>query len=285
MRDHDLLISAETLHDSLGESDLCVIDCRFDLKQPEAGRQDYLQGHLPGSVYADLDEDLAAQVRPDSGRHPLPDLPKLIQTLSEFGIGPDAQVVVYDELSGAIAARAWWLLRWLGHRRVAVLDGGLSRWRALGMPLQSGPVRRAYRKFTGRPRPEMIIGTADIMADFRAGAPLRLVDARDKERFRGEHEPIDPVAGHVPGARNLPCADNLTAEGLWKSGPELRQIWTNVLAEDFDDPFSVMCGSGVTACQLVLSSLSAGLGEPRVYIGSWSEWIRDPERPVTTGPA
>jgi len=285
MRHHENLISAETLNSHLDRTDWRVIDCRFNLLQPQAGQRSYLQEHIPGAVYAHLDDDLAAPVGPDTGRHPLPDPEDLARTFGQFGIGSDTQVVVYDEASGAIAARAWWLLRWLGHMPVAVLDGGLARWRTLGLPLQAGPVRVAARQFEARPRPGLVVETAELAADRAAGAALRVVDARDADRFRGEREPIDAVAGHVPSALNLPCAENLGPDGTWKSGPELHRMWSDVLRDEPDEPFSVMCGSGVSACQLVLSSLLAGLGEPRLYVGSWSEWIRDPRRPIATGPA
>ncbi|MDH3531999.1 MAG: sulfurtransferase [Gammaproteobacteria bacterium] len=284
MRNHEYLISAETLHENLGRRELCVIDCRFELKQPAAGWRKYLRAHVPGAVYADLDKDLAAPVRDDSGRHPLPDPLQLARTFGSFGIAPVTQVVVYDDANGAIAARAWWLLRWLGHSQVAVLDGGMARWQALGMPLQAGAVSNQRQQFTASPQPGMIIETAELVTACREGTAALLVDAREEVRFRGEQEPIDALAGHVPGARNLPYTHNLAVNGTWKSGAELRRLWSAVLAERIDEPFSVMCGSGVTACQLVLSSLLAGLDEPRVYIGSWSEWIRDPLRPVAIGP-
>ena len=279
MQIHNLLITAESLADAMPSPALRVIDCRFNLLQPEAGRQRYLEAHIPGAVYAHLDDDLAAPVAAHTGRHPLPDPETLASFLGDNGIGAETQVVVYDDNSGAIAARAWWLLRWLGHERVAVLDGGLGAWRALRLPLEAGAISVAPAEFASAPRPEMIIETDEIVA----GLDGVLVDAREAARFRGEQEPIDAVAGHIPGALNLPCSMNTREDGTWKSPAELRHAWSETLPDGLDATFGVMCGSGVTACHLVLSSLLAGINEPRVYIGSWSEWIRDPGRPIAKG--
>lgn len=281
MRDHTTLISAETLATQRQNPELRVMDCRFNLLQRDAGRQQYLEAHIPGAVYAHLDDDLAAPATETSGRHPLPDPDVLAGFFGRMGIDTHTQVVVYDDMSGVIAARAWWLLRWLGHERVAVLDGGLARWRELGLPTEAGGVVVAAVEFQGAPRAGIVIDTDEVVA----GLGTALVDARESARFRGEHEPLDPVAGHVPGARNLPCSLNTREDGTWKSREELRQLWSETLPGGLDAAFGVMCGSGITACQLVLSSLLAGIGEPRIYIGSWSEWIRDPGRPVARGGA
>ena len=279
MQDHNTLIDAESLAAALQDPAIRIIDCRFDLLQPEAGRQRYLEAHIPGAAYAHLDDDLAAPVTAQTGRHPLPDPGHLMSFLGAIGIDASTQVVVYDDNSGAIAARAWWLLRWLGHERVALLDGGFAEWRALGLPLEAGTIEVDAVEFQGTPRPNKVIATDEVAR----GLVGPLVDARDAARFRGEREPIDAVAGHVPGALNLPCSMNTREDGTWKSRAELRDLWSETLSDGQNSTFGVMCGSGVTACHLVLSCVLAGIREPRVYIGSWSEWIRDPLRPVAQG--
>jgi thiosulfate/3-mercaptopyruvate sulfurtransferase len=276
----DLLIGAEQLRMNLGDPDLRIVDCRFQLLDPEAGRRDYLVGHIPGAVYADLDRDLAGPVRGDSGRHPLPDPAEFAATLGRFGIDRKTAVVVYDHDTGAVASRAWWMLRWLGHDEVRLLDGGLATWKALGLPLEAGEVRVAERSFRGSPRSGQVIGSAELLAAVGTAHALPLVDARAPARFRGEHEPIDAVAGHVPGAVNLPYDASIGADGRWRGGDELAALWAALLGEADERPWSVMCGSGVTACHLAISALLAGRIEPRLYVGSWSEWIRDPDRPV-----
>lgn len=279
------LMSAAALQDQRDDPLLRIIDCRFNLLEPDAGRAMYLSGHIPGAVYADLNRDLAAPVRTDSGRHPLPEAKDAVVTMARLGIGPQTQVVVYDDRSGAIAARAWWLLRWLGHHRAAVLDGGMTEWLRHAYSIESGDVAVQPQDFVGNPRPEMVIETTELLGAKNTGPSIRMVDARDAARFRGEQEPIDSKAGHIRGALNLPFANSLDADGLWKPGFMLRENWIEVLGEDHNRPFGVMCGSGVTACHLVVSALLARLSEPRVYVGSWSEWIRDPQRPVASGSA
>ncbi|TDJ42359.1 MAG: sulfurtransferase [Gammaproteobacteria bacterium] len=283
MQELSPLIDAAELHRQLNDTELRVVDCRFDLMDPEAGRQAWLNGHIPGSVYADLDRDLAGPVSPQSGRHPLPDAATACETFSRMGIDSDTNVVVYDAGNGGIAARAWWLLRWLGHARVALLDGGLDTWQQEGYALESGETKVERRTFTGIANDELVITTADIIASGDSIADLNIVDARAAARFRGEVEPIDPVAGHIPGTRNLPFTDALDANNRWNSRQELADWWARELGEQPEGGYSVMCGSGVTACHLVLSASLAGLSEPRVYVGSWSEWIRDPERSIARG--
>ena len=283
MEDHEALISAQSLAGELGDSTLRVMDCRFNLQQPAAGRQAYEEAHIPGAAYAHLDDDLAGPVTPTSGRHPLPAVAVIARFFGQVGIDASSRVVVYDDMSGAIAARAWWLLRWLGHRQVALLDGGFAAWQELGLPTESGAAALESREFEAAPQPGLVIETPEIVAAAAKPAALRLIDARDAVRFRGEQEPIDTVAGHVPGTVNLPFMESIGDDGRWKSAAGLREMWSDVLPDAAEAPFAVMCGSGVTACHLVLSSLIAGLPEPRVYIGSWSEWIRDPGRTVATG--
>ena len=280
MTRYEQLIEVAQLRPVVGSQECRIIDCRFDLMQPEQGYTEYLAGHIPAAVYADLDRDLAGPVTPDSGRHPLPDPADFKTTLEAWGIDADTQVIAYDDANGALAARLWWMLRWMGHRQVAVLDGGLQAWCANGGQLESETPAYPTTVFSAAPDNGRVITTDEISATIGEGRELRLVDARDRLRFSGQTEPIDTVAGHIPGATNLPFSENLNAGGCWKSPDELRRMWAGLLGSDSPPPFSVMCGSGVTACHLVLAAIIAGLDEPRVYIGSWSEWIRDASRPV-----
>ena len=279
---HELLTSADELAAALDDPRLRIIDCRFDLMAPAAGRTAWLQAHIPGALYADLDRDLSAPVAPDSGRHPLPRVANAVATFSRLGIDAQTRVVTYDDAGGAIAARAWWLLRWLGHRRVTVLDGGLQAWRARDLPLEAGSRETPQREFRARVQPERVLTTQEIAVNLGSGGAGMLIDARDAVRFRGEAEPIDSVAGHIPGARNLHSAACLHADGTWEDGATLRLTLAPMLGEDASAPWAVMCGSGVTACHLAISGLLAGYREPRLYVGSWSEWIRDPGRPIAT---
>lgn len=282
MEDFNHLISPEALVAQTASPGCCVVDCSFDLMNPLAGREGYLAGHIPGAVYADLNQDLAGPVLPESGRHPLPDVAALCKTLGRLGISNDASVVVYDAGSGAMATRAWWLLRWLGHEQVAVLDGGFSRWQREGFSIEAGQVERDAAKYVGSINRSMVLETSELEEGGSPVREMRLLDARDAPRFFGEREPIDAVAGHIPGALNLPFMNCLNADGTWKSSADLRGLFADVLGDDLHGPWSVMCGSGVTACHLVLSGLLAGLQEPKLYVGSWSEWIRDPGRPIAT---
>jgi len=280
MSPYTTLISAVDLKARADRSRWRILDCRFNLMQPERGRQDYDAGHIPGSQYADLDRDLASTVTPHSGRHPLPDPAVFEATLQQWGISNDSQVIAVDGGSGALAARLWWLLRWLGHDAVAVLDGGLAAWQAAGGTLVRTPSLWPAGRIRGRPRADQVVSTAEIARRLDSGKPLQLVDARDPDRFAGKVEPLDRVAGHVPGALNFPFAQNIAGDGCWRPAADLRQRWLALLGAEPDEDWAVMCGSGVTACHLALSAVYAGLGEPRLYAGSWSEWIRDPARPV-----
>lgn len=252
---------------------------------PDAGRKAYLEGHIPGAVYADLDRDLSGPVTPDSGRHPLPKVRIADAMFSRLGIDGDIDVVCYDAAGGAIAARAWWLLRWLGHNRVTVLDGGLQAWLARDLPLEPGEQEVVQREFRGVDNPGRVLMSEEIVANLDTDDRCVLVDARDAPRFRGELEPIDTRAGHIPGTRNLPFAACLNEDGTWLDAEALRHLLQPLLGDDENVPWSVMCGSGVTACHLAISGLLAGYREPRLYVGSWSEWIRDPSRPVGPGSA
>lgn len=274
------MTSTDELAARAGDPQLRIIDCRFDLMAPEAGRKAWLDGHIPGAVYADLDRDLSGPVTAESGRHPLPSVESATETFSRLGIDARTRVVACDDASGAIAARAWWLLRWLGHEQVTVLDGGIQAWRSRGLPMEAGGHAVERRQFRAAPNPLRILGTREIAAGLHPHRDHVLVDARDAARYRGEVEPIDTRAGHIPGTANLPYAACLADDGTWLDEAALRERLGPLLGDDPRAPWAVMCGSGVTACHLAISGLLAGFSEPRLYVGSWSEWIRDPARPI-----
>lgn len=260
---------------------LSLFDCRASLSDPSAGRKAYAEQHLPSAEFADLLLDLSGPVvAGKTGRHPLPDVAELSRKLRAWGVGNGSLVVVYDDAGGAFAARLWWLLRWLGHERAQLLDGGFSAWVAEGRPVTAAVTPKAPGDFEPRLRSELVISAAELAApESRTG---KLFDARAPERFRGDVEPIDPVAGHIPGAENLPFAGNLDA-GRFRSPAELRARFANALGDTLPEHAVVYCGSGVTACHDVLAFARAGLPLPRLYAGSWSEWITDPSRPVEKG--
>jgi len=275
------LIDVAALKSMLPSGNCRVIDTRFDLFDAQKGPADYLAGHIPGASFAHMDDDLASAISPTSGRHPLPDVDEFIDKLRTWGVSNDSKVVVYDYANGSLAVRLWWMLKfWLGHEQVAVLDGGIAAWSAQGGLLEPGSADVEKGDFSATANASVIATTEEISRFVDAGEGLHLIDARDAARFRGEVEPIDTVAGHVPGARNLPLGVNLDESGLWRSPEALRHTWLEFLAEGPGIDPVVMCGSGVTACHLVLSAHLAGLPAPRVYVGSWSEWIRDENRPV-----
>lgn len=277
------LVAAAELAGHLHDPGWRIIDCRFDLQQPEAGEAAYREAHVPGALYAHLERDLSGPITPDSGRHPLPDPHRLGAAFSAWGIGPDTQVVCYDAQANAYAGRLWWLLRWLGHEHVAVLDGGLQAW-ASGARLLEGaapPVMPA--SFHGMPCADRFVTTAELAAQIADGTH-RLIDVRTPERFAGEKEPIDPVAGHIPGACNLPYQSNLDSGACFLPPEALRKMYRRVLDDVPPDRCIVMCGSGVTACHSLIALEVAGLSGAKLYAGSWSEWIRDPGRPVAARP-
>ena len=285
----DTLIAPSRLAAHLGEPDWVVIDCRFDLERPGWGEEEYSRARIPHARYAHLDRDLSGAVSASTGRHPLPPADRLAERCRIWGIDARSQVVAYDQGPGAYAARLWWLLRWLGHRQVAVLDGGLAAWRAEGLAMEQGPASTAgepQAHFEGRPNEDMVAGTAEIEHAVSSGELSSgrwvLVDARAADRFAGRNETLDPVAGHVPGACNLPFADNLS-EGRFLPAEKLRERFIRVLSGRAAEALICMCGSGVTACHNLLALEAAGLSGARLYAGSWSKWIRDPRRPVACG--
>lgn len=262
-----------------GDSRLVVVDCRFNLLQPEAGRAAWLAGHIPGAFYADLDRDLAAPRRADSGRHPLPGPLELCTLFRSFGIGAETRVVAYDEGGGGLAARLWWLLRWMGHGPVRLLDGGFAAWQAAGLPVSRDQPAVRRGSFAGQPG-HMPVRDMDGVARGLAGDAILLLDARAEERFEGRAEPIDPVAGHVPGAVNVPFAGNLLADHRFQPGDVLARRYAPLVAGRQPGEIVCMCGSGVTACHGIFALELAGLPGAALYPGSWSEWIRSPDRPV-----
>jgi thiosulfate/3-mercaptopyruvate sulfurtransferase len=281
--DYRYLVDPATLHARLGDPDWVVFDCRFALADPAWGRDQYDRDHIPGARYAHLDEDLSSPIGPDTGRHPLPNPASLCEKLGGWGVGNHTQVVVYDDAGGAFAVRLWWLLRWLGHPKAAVLDGGLGAWLARGGRLTSEIPSITPRTFSGLADRSLWLSTTAIEESLGTGA-FQLVDARAAERFRGEIEPIDPVAGHIPGAVNLPCAGNLATDGTFLPPSVLRRRFTAALGDFAPERMVHSCGSGVNACHNLLAMEIAGLHGSRIYAGSWSEWIRSPLRPVATGP-
>lgn len=283
------LIDAAALRDLAGNPATAIIDCRFDLADPGSGRRAYLAGHICGARYADLNQDLSGPVTSRSGRHPLPAPADLAATLNRLGIRQGNQVIAYDDSAGAFAARLWWLLRWVGHSAVAVLDGGLKAWIAAGgTTLESGPERpvppaiRAAAQGTLSADASAALEAAEVEARLQDPGFL-LIDARAPERFTGTVEPIDSVAGHVAGAVNQPFSANLAADGRFLPAEHLRRLWEKRLAGKSPPQVAAMCGSGVTACHNLLSLEVAGLHGAKLYAGSWSEWIRDPTRPVVRG--
>lgn len=273
------IVDCHTLAGHLHDPDWVVVDCRFTLSDPEAGRRAYAAGHIPGARYAHLEEDLSGPVTATSGRHPLPDPQRLAQRFGEWGIHPGTQLVVYDDTFGAMAARLWWLARWLGLDSVALLDGGLPRWQREGHPLTAEPPAIVPTTFLPSVRQELWVDTACAAVAARDPGWL-LIDARAEERFNGEIELIDPVAGHIPGAINLPYEDNLHLSGRLASPEELRALYRAQLGSVPPDRVVLMCGSGVTACHNILAMEHAGLHGAKLYAGSWSQWITDPSRPV-----
>jgi thiosulfate/3-mercaptopyruvate sulfurtransferase len=281
---HTTLISAADLSQHLNDDKWVILDCRHDLMNPNAGHEGFAIGHIQNAQFANIDTDLSgAKVGADGtfhGRHPLPDRAALIATLRGWGINDDTQVVAYDAHGGTFAARLWWLLRWLGHPAVAVLDGGLAAWQSQGLPLVTMVVTRSGGTISDKPSLMHTVTLEDVESNLVTQTRV-VVDARAADRFRGENETIDPVGGHIPGAKNRFFKDNLTPDGRFKSAEQLKQEFSPLFAAA---PQAIMqCGSGVTACHNLLALEVAGLPGAALYPGSWSEWCSDPARPVATG--
>jgi thiosulfate/3-mercaptopyruvate sulfurtransferase len=277
------LVSTDDLARHLDDPHWIVIDCRFTLTDPDGGRLAYRKGHIPGAYYAHLDDDMAAPIGPNTGRHPLPDAETLANKLCHWGIGVNKQVVVYDDSFGSMAVRLWWLLRWLGHPGVALLDGGYPKWAREKRPVTQDEPELVARGICAKlPEPSLYAEVNEVMHAMESGDRL-ILDARPERRFTGEYEPLDPVAGHVPGAVNWNFEENLDLDGTLLPPEALRENYQALLKGRPPSEVIHMCGSGVTACHNVLAMEVAGLSGSRLYVGSWSEWITDPSRPVATG--
>ncbi|MFT3759134.1 sulfurtransferase [Thauera sp.] len=279
---YSTLIGAAELAQRLHSPDWVVFDCRFDLCNADFGLHAYLGQHIPGAFFLDLEADLSAPKTGLNGRHPLPDPAKLAARLEACGVSHHSQVVAYDDASGMFAARLWWLLRWLGHNRVAVLDGGLQAWCSAGLPLDSAQPEAPPATYALSLRANRV--DADFVLGHLGQPQMLLIDARSPDRFRGENEMLDPVGGHIPGAINRFFRDNLQPDGLFKQASILREEFGVLLGTHLPQQVVHQCGSGVTACVNVLAMESAGLSGSLLYAGSWSEWCADPRRPVATGP-
>jgi len=281
---HTLLISPHLLAAHLDDPNWIVFDCRFLLSQPDEKEADYFKAHIPGAIYAHLDRDLSAQIIPGkTGRHPLPTPEETARRFGRMGIGPGLQVVAYDDQGGSLAAvRLWWMLRWLGHEAAAVLDGGWKAWLNEDRPVRTGRETRPLQTFIARPGEEMYV-TSDEIEKLRKSPDHRVIDVRAAERYRGEVEPIDPIAGHIPGALNAPYSNNLNDEGKFRTPQELREYYTKLLGDTPAERVIFYCGSGVTSIHSLLAMHIAGMGEARLYAGSWSEWIASRQRPVAVG--
>jgi thiosulfate/3-mercaptopyruvate sulfurtransferase len=283
--DFRTLIDPASLARHLDDPNLVVIDCRYQLDDSTWGEGQYEIAHLPGAVYAHLGHDLAGPRTGTNGRHPLPEPGVLAQTLGRLGVGPGVQVVAYDQDNGMYASRLWWLLRWMGHEKAAVLDGGYAAWVGEGRPTRAGAERADAKIFAGSADPSRIV-TVDVVERIANGtAPGYLLDARAPERFRGEIEPIDRKPGHIPGAANHFFKNNLDTAGRFLERDRLRASFLEELNGVVPDQVVVYCGSGVTACHNLLALEHAGLAGARLYAGSWSEWSSDDRRPVATGEA
>jgi len=276
------LISTADLAPHLADPQWVVVDCRFDLANPGWGEEQYRAAHLPGAIYAHLDRDLSGPKTGKNGRHPLPDMEQFKTRLGQWGIGPEAQVVAYDQNSGMWASRLWWMLKYLGHEAVAVLDGGIAKWLQEGRPVKGGWETRVPAQFVGSPR-EALRVEAEAVGRLRADPAYRLIDSRAPERYRGDVEPLDPVAGHIPGAVNLYNLSNVNPDGTFRAPEALRAKFRAMLGDVPASNAITYCGSGVAAAHNILAMEVAGLPGARVYAGSWSEWCSDPARPVAKG--
>jgi thiosulfate/3-mercaptopyruvate sulfurtransferase len=280
MKMYQTLIDCETVARHINAPNWVIVDCRFDLMQPQAGLTAYVAGHIPGALYADLEQGLSGPVTAESGRHPLPDPATFAQRLGRWGIGNASQVVVYDAGNGAYAVRLWWMLRWLGHQAVALLDGGFSAWQVAGLPLSQEIPQPSAVLFEAQLLHDSHVTTSQVNKGIRDGT-LCVVDARAAARYAGEIEPIDPVAGHIPTARNYPFEANLDAQGRFLAADQLKDRFAALAGKP--EQVVHMCGSGVTACHNLLAMEIAGYTGSKLYAGSWSEWIRNPKNPVSKG--
>ena len=271
------VIDVTEVNENINHPDWVIVDCRYDLADKSFGKNAYLASHIPGAVYADLHDDLSGPPVTDHGRHPLPTVGQLNNLFKRLGISNDTQVVVYDHVYGSFATRLWWLLRYMGHEAAVVIDGGWQAWLDAGLSVQSGAQTNKPGDFQGRVRTEWLV-TAD-----QVPAAVLLIDSRDPVRYRGESEPLDPAAGHIPGAINRFWKDNLGPKGFFKDGKQLHKEFKGFLAGVTASDAVFYCGSGVTACHNLLGAVHAGLPAPKLYAGSWSDWTSVPDRPVAIG--
>ncbi|HVG05871.1 MAG TPA: sulfurtransferase [Burkholderiaceae bacterium] len=278
----NMLVSTEHLREHLADARWCVVDVRHDLFDTKAGIRAYEQGHIPGAVFADIDTQLSGKKTGFNGRHPLPLRDRLVETFRAWGINDDTQIVGYDAQGGQFASRLWWLARWLGHEHVALLDGGWPKWlQQTGLSSRQAP-EKPRGDFAASDSLVALATVRDVLQSLDR-CDRMLIDARTAERYRGEQEPIDAVAGRIPGAFNRPWQQNLNPDQTFKPAHELRSDFDALLASRNADQVTHQCGSGVTACHNVFAMELAGLPGSALYGGSWSEWIADPSRPVATG--
>ncbi len=273
------LVSPSTLKENIDNSDWVILDCRIVLSDNDAGRKAYVDNHIPNSHYVHLEDDFSSPITAESGRHPLPDMQKVINKLGELGIDSSKQVVVYDDTFGAYAVRVWWQIRAMGHKNVAVLDGGLLGWLMHQFKLSKEIPKAKPTTFDGAFDESHVVSTEQIASNLN-DKTFTVLDARSPERFRGEEEPIDTVAGHIPDAINRPFQDNLDERGYFKTPEELKEAFEPILEKAENHQIINMCGSGITAVHNMLAMEIAGYTDSKLYIGSWSEWIRDSERPI-----
>lgn len=278
---YSTIIDSEILQQHLDDPNWVIVDCRYDLMDAQAGRNAWLEAHIPGAVYADVGKDLSGRAddpqATDCGRHPMPSADVMRQTFSRLGINADKQVVVYDNAGGAFSARLWWMLKFMQHQAVAVLNGGWSAWQEINGEHRAGEESAVAVDFSGEPNPDWLVLLEQV-----PNAEL-LVDSRDPDRYQGKVEPIDPAAGHIPGAVNHFWQLNLDQNGRFLPSDKLAENFQQLLGEKKQQDAVFYCGSGVTACHNLLAFAHAGMQGARLYGGSWSEWCSDPQRPVATG--
>lgn len=273
------IISSDILKTNLDNKDFIIFDCRCDVKDSTYGIQAYTEGHIRNSIFVDIDADLASERTVTSGRHPLPSIDNLSEKLSQWGLNSSKQAVIYDDAGGAFAGRMWWVLKWLGHVNVAVLDGALGGWLASGGKLTTENTIFERSVFTPQPQEEMYVSIKEV-EDAQYKMDKLILDARSKERYLGIKDPIDPVAGHIPGAISHPLGQNLDKKGHFKSPEELKHCFNKLIGETDTNDIISMCGSGITACHNILAMNIAGIVGAKLYVGSWSEWIVDKNRPI-----
>ncbi len=278
--DYNTIISAQELKPIIDQDNVRVFDCRFNLKDPQGGLKSYQSGHLPMAQFADMDTQLSSAMTETSGRHPLPDADVFLAQLQSWGINNDTQVIAYDDISGAFAARLWWMMRWMGHSKVAVLNGGMKQWDLQGFPLDQENVEYAAGNFSGTANMEWLVDIGTVQTELEANR-ITLIDARAADRFTGRDKNTDPVPGHIPAAHNLPFSGNLASSGLFETADVINQRFANIIQDQPLTNVVNMCGSGVTACHNLLAQAIAGIPPTKIFIGSWSQWIRDPSRPVS----